>query len=111
MQVLAAAAFLAAGSAKLLGVPMMIDIFAQIGVGQWFRYLTGGIEVGAALMLLWPRTIPFGAMLLAATMLGAIGAHLFVLHSSPMAATVLLLVVLGIVWLRRGQLTATLRAA
>ncbi len=31
---LAAAAFLAAGGAKLAGVPMMVGIYEQIGIGQ-----------------------------------------------------------------------------
>ena len=40
-------AFLAAGGAKLYGVAMMVGTFDMIGVGQWFRYLTGVIEVPA----------------------------------------------------------------
>ena len=34
VQGLLAAAFLAAGGAKLAGVPMMVQIFDQIGMGQ-----------------------------------------------------------------------------
>lgn len=41
-------AFVAAGIAKLVGVGMMIDTFDAVGVGQWFRYLTGFIEIAAA---------------------------------------------------------------
>jgi len=37
LQGLLAAAFLAAGGAKLAGVPMMVQVFDQIGMGQWFR--------------------------------------------------------------------------
>ena len=41
-------AFVAAGAAKLIGAPMMVETFDAIGMGQWFRYLTGVIEVGGA---------------------------------------------------------------
>ena len=37
-------AFLAAGAAKLMGSPIMVSEFQAIGVGQWFRYLTGIME-------------------------------------------------------------------
>ena len=45
-------AFVAAGLAKLAGADMMVATFDAIGVGQWFRYVTGAIELGAA-VLLW----------------------------------------------------------
>jgi len=47
-------AFVAAGSAKLLGAEMMVQTFEAVGVGQWFRYVTGIIEIGGA-ALLWVR--------------------------------------------------------
>jgi DoxX-like family len=52
LQGILAAAFLAAGSAKLAGVPFMVDLFAQIGLGQWFRVTTGAVEVAGAVTLL-----------------------------------------------------------
>ena len=36
-----ALAFGAAGAAKLAGVPQMVQIFDHIGIGQWFRCVTG----------------------------------------------------------------------
>ena len=48
LQGVLAAAFLAAGSAKLAGVPFMVELFDQIGVGQWFRVVTGVVEVVGA---------------------------------------------------------------
>ena len=57
-------AFVAAGFAKLSGQEMMVQTFDAVGVGQWFRYVTGVIEVGAA-VLLWLKGLQFiGAGLL-----------------------------------------------
>lgn len=89
LQVLTAAAFLAAGVAKLSGHPMMVENFDKIGVGQWFRYLTGALEVGSAILLVTPRLSPVGAALLVCTMVGAVLAQLFVLHDSAAPALVL----------------------
>ena len=82
-QVLVALAFLAAGSGKLLGSPDMVALFAALGVGQWFRYLTGTLEIVGALLLLAPGKSAFGALLLACVMAGAVVAHLTVLHNAP----------------------------
>jgi hypothetical protein len=38
LQGLAAVAFLAAGGSKLAAAPAMVEMFAKIGAGQWFRY-------------------------------------------------------------------------
>jgi putative oxidoreductase len=88
VKALLAAAFLAAG-AKLYGVPMMVQNFEQIGLGQWFRYLTGSLEVIGAVAVLIPATAAFGGALLAAIMVGATLTHLFVLPGSPIPAIVL----------------------
>jgi uncharacterized membrane protein YphA (DoxX/SURF4 family) len=105
LQVLAAVAFLGAGIPKLTGAAPMVQMFDTIGSGQWFRYVTGGIEVGSAVLLLVPGAAAFGAILLACTMVGAILTHLFILHSSPAAPIVLLALVSAIIWLHRGRIT------
>ena len=89
LQIGAAAMFLMAGGSKLAGAPEMVGLFDVIGVGQWFRYLTGVIEVGSAVMLLVP------------TMIGAVLTHLFIVGGSPAIALVLLLAVATIAWARR----------
>jgi len=93
-----------AGGLKLAGVPMMVALFDAIGVGQWFRYLTGSIEVVSAVALLVPSLAPFGALLLIPTMVGAITTHLFIVGGSPVPAAVLLIGSLVIAWARRDQL-------
>src|SRR5208282_281724 len=86
LQVLTAAAFLMAGFAKLSGQPMMVDTFEKIGAGQWFRYVTGGIEVVSAVLLLVPRATPVGAFLLTCTMTGAVSTPLFIIYGRPVPA-------------------------
>lgn len=100
-QIAAAAVFLGFGAAKLLGADMMVAVFETVGVGQWFRYLTGMLEVGGALLLVIPRAAGLGGLILAAVMVGAVAAHLLVLGGSPAAPIVLLLVTATIAWRRR----------
>ena len=104
LQGVVAAAFLAAGAAKLAGVPFMVDLFAQIGIGQWFRVVTGVVEVTGAIALVFPGLASIGALWLGGTMIFAVATHLFVLHTSPAAAIVLGLLNAAVVYLRRDEL-------
>jgi len=101
LQGLAAFAFLAAGSSKLAGAPVMVEMFARLGAGQWFRYLTGTLEVIGAVGLLVPRANFYGAALLATVMVGAIVTHLAILGGNPTPAIVLLLINVTVAYLRR----------
>lgn len=90
LQLLVAAVFFAAGAAKLVGAPMMVEAFDGIGMGQWFRYVTGIIEIGSATLLILPGYAAFGSALLIPTMIGAALAHTFVIGGSPIPALALL---------------------
>src|ERR1051325_886589 len=64
--------FLLVGGAKLIGRPDMVALFRDIGVGQWFRYVTGAMEVAGAALLVLPRlsggsAIALGAGVIVAT--------------------------------------------
>jgi putative oxidoreductase len=104
LQVIAAAVFLMAGGSKLAGAPMMVAMFGKLGLGQWFRYVTGGIEVFSAILLLIPRAAAIGGFLLVCTMIGAIITHTFVIGGNPAAAIVLLLITATIAWQRGKRL-------
>jgi len=104
LQVVVAAAFFAAGLAKLAGVPFMIQVFDQIGVGQWFRIVTGVVEIVGAFALVYPGMAAIGGVWLGFTMVCAVATHIFVLPSSPAPAAVLLALNALIVYLRRDEL-------
>lgn len=56
-----------------------VRIFAKIGLGVWFRYFTGALEVAGGLLLMIPFTAKAGAGLLILCMAGAVVCHVFVL--------------------------------
>jgi putative oxidoreductase len=101
LQIGAAGMFLMVGFFKLSGDPRMVGLFDAIGFGQWFRYVTGSLEVLGAVLLLIPRLSGLAALLLVGTMLGAVATHLFVVGGSPLPAIILLIVTGVITWGRR----------
>ncbi|HEX3702956.1 MAG TPA: DoxX family protein [Vicinamibacterales bacterium] len=103
-QVALAAMFLMAGGSKLAGAPAMVSLFGQLGAGQWFRYMTGTIELTAAIALLVPSAAIFGAMLLIPTMIGAVIVNVFIVPASPVPPLVLLLLAAAVAWARRDQI-------
>ena len=108
-QIAAAGMFFFSGGLKLAGATEMVGLFDAIGIGQWFRYLTGSIEIVAALLLLTPRLALFGALLAIPTMIGAVVTHLFIVGGSPIPAIVLLAGSSAIAWVRRHQFTEWIR--
>jgi uncharacterized membrane protein YphA (DoxX/SURF4 family) len=110
VRILLALAFGAAGISKLVGVPQMVQVFDAVGFGQWFRYLTGGVEVVGAALLLVPGTGFFGGLLLTATMVGAVATHLVLIGGNPVPALVLGLLSAFVGWrLRPASLMSTAR--
>jgi putative oxidoreductase len=57
-----------------------VKMFDQIGLGQWFRYFTGVVELLGGALLLIPRTLFVGLALLECAMGGAALVWIFVLH-------------------------------
>jgi putative oxidoreductase len=104
LQIIVGAAFIAAGAAKVAAAPPMVAIFDQIGIGQWFRYVTAAVEIAGGGLLLWPGRAAYGALLLVCTMVGALVTHLVFIGGNPAPAAVLLVASLLLLWLNRGQL-------
>jgi uncharacterized membrane protein YphA (DoxX/SURF4 family) len=115
LQILFAAFFAFAAIPKLLGDPTAVESFETIGFGQWFRYLTGAVELAGAIGLLIPRLSGLAALGLAGVMVGATLTNLFLVPDMAVAA--IATVALGAVfvlmaWARRAEtreLIATLR--
>jgi putative oxidoreductase len=103
VQALVALSFLAAGAGKLMGRPDMVALFEAVGIGQWFRYVTGILEITGAVLIVVPKTRSIGAALLIPIMLGAIATSIM-LHSTVIPALVLLLLSSFVVWGRRREL-------
>ena len=101
---LLAAVFLSAGGAKIYGVPIMVENFQQIGLGQWFRYLTGILEIVGGIMVLMPPVVAIGGVLLSCIMVGAIATHLLLMGGSAFPAIVLLVLSAIIVFAHRDQI-------
>jgi putative oxidoreductase len=106
LKLVLAALFLFTGGAKLAGQPAMVEVFERIGFGQWFRYLTGILEVGGAGLLLWPPTTALGALLLTIVSVGALLAQLLVLHEDVIHCIVLAVILAAVAWTQREQLRA-----
>jgi uncharacterized membrane protein YphA (DoxX/SURF4 family) len=84
----------------------MVAEFDAVGLGQWFRYFTGALEITGAILLLTPRTTGFGALLLAAICVGAFFAQLFALHGDVIHTIVMAVILLAIAWTQRHQILA-----
>lgn len=81
LRISAGLVFLVVGLAKFQSRSIWVQLFANIGLGDWFRYLTGVLQCTAGLLMLVPRTTKGGAALAACTMAGAVAVHLFVLDT------------------------------
>ena len=86
VELILAGIFLLVGGAKLIGRPDMVALFRDIGVGEWFRYVTGTMEVAGAALLVLPRLSGGSAIALGAVMIVATFIEFFVLHRPPVAA-------------------------
>ncbi|MGA2587333.1 MAG: DoxX family protein [Candidatus Aminicenantales bacterium] len=67
LRVLLGLAFLTTGAAKLTGSLHTVQTFVAFGWGQWFRYLTGLLDLTGALLVFVPRWTFYGALLLTCT--------------------------------------------
>jgi uncharacterized membrane protein YphA (DoxX/SURF4 family) len=106
LQAVVAAVFFAAGMAKLAGVPFEVQSFAQIGLGQWFRIVTGMVQIVGAVALVYPGLAAIGGLWLGFNMFCAAVVCLVVLHTNPAPAIILALLNALIVYLRRDELAS-----
>jgi len=84
-----------------------VGLFAKIGIGQWFRYFTGVVEVLGGLLLLTPWTVGAGLALLGCTMASAALIQIFVIGrpADGIPAAGIFLGLLAYWWNRRKRST------
>jgi putative oxidoreductase len=81
-----------------------VRFFDQVGIGQWFRYFTGIVEVAGGALVLFPATTRLGAAILALTMAVASVIHVLIIHQ-PANVLITGALCLGLVafWWRMGK--------
>lgn len=110
LRVLLTVVFLAAAGMKFAAVPFEVSGFTRFGYPLWFMYAVGGLQLTGA-VLLWTRGyVCHGAGLLAVLMAGAVFSHLQAsdLILLPLPALVLMIVLAGVAYVRRDELSASL---
>lgn len=111
LQVLLALMFaVASGAPKLFGEATAVSMFQQIGLGSWFRYLVGVLELAGGIGLLIPRLAGLAALGLLGVMVGAVITTFAVLDTTYWYTPVILGVLLAVVaWVRRDEIRALFR--
>lgn len=108
-QVLLALQFAIGGMAKLAGSQAMVGMFAEIGSGQWLRFLVGTLELVGAIGLLVPRWRGPAALGLVGLMAGAVITNAFVLGESPLLPLAFGIAGVVVAWGRRDEIRGLLR--
>ena len=111
LQTLVGVFFVVASAApKFAGEAYAVQIFTEIGAGDWFRYFIGAIELACGIGLMVPRLAGPAAVGLMALMVGAGYTQAVVLDEPAMVLTPAIIFVLtaGIAWGRRASIAAWL---
>ncbi|MCY9785496.1 DoxX family protein [Nocardiopsis sp. EMB25] len=110
LQVLLAGAFLMAAYTKLAATPQAVEGFEQIGLGLWFMYAIGVVELAGAVALLVPALSGPAALGLAALLVGATVTQLLVDEPATALFPVAYLVPMALVaWGRRARTARLVR--
>jgi uncharacterized membrane protein YphA (DoxX/SURF4 family) len=105
LRISAGVLFLVLGLAKFQTRSIWVRLFAEIGLGDWFRYLTGALQCTAGFLMLVPCTMRSGAAIAGCTMLGAVAVHLFALDTGVGGAVIpaIILAFLAVVGFRSSE--------
>lgn len=109
LQILLALMFASAAFPKLTGALTTVDTFARIGIGQWFRYVVGALEVAGAIGLLIPRLAGPAALGLVVLMIGATATQVFIFRADLLFPVIFLLLSALVAWARWEQTRALAR--
>ncbi|MBA0126623.1 DoxX family protein [Haloechinothrix sp. YIM 98757] len=103
VQIITAAGFALAASAKFAGDPAVVETFDAIGFGDWFRYLIAVLELAGAVALLVSLLAGLAGLAFVGLMAGAVLVHLVVLGEGVAAALPLLALAAIVALARRGR--------
>jgi uncharacterized membrane protein YphA (DoxX/SURF4 family) len=80
-----------------------VKFYQEIGIGQWFRYFTGLVEIVGGALVLIPRTAQAGLAVLGATMAAAAIILDFVIRRpvDSIVSTGFFIVIAAVWWVRR----------
>ena len=95
--------FVFAGWDKFDSGSMWPAYFNHLGLGQWFRYFTGIVEIFAGVLVLIPPIATAGIALLAVTMAGATVANAIVHPPNCFLSGIFTVALTGIWWNRRSR--------
>jgi hypothetical protein len=106
LQAVTAVAILGVGAATVAGAAQPVQMFHEIGLGDWFRYLVGVLQLAGAVGLLIPRLCGLAGLAFVGMWLVAIATHLFAIGGNPAPAAVFLVLTAVIAWGRRDHTAA-----
>jgi putative oxidoreductase len=109
LQILMGVFFVVASAApKFVGDAYAVEIFVQIGAGDWFRYFVGAVELAGGIGLMVPRLAAPAAVGLMGLMIGAAVTQAVVLDAPAMVVSPIIFFVLVavIAWGRRDSIAA-----
>ena len=104
VRILMAAIFLFFGVVKLIGAEAEVQLFDTVGLGQWFRYVTGVLEIVGGIVVLLPALSAFGAALLLIVDIGAFVAQVGVLHQDWVHPILFGIILAWLVFIQRRQI-------
>lgn len=109
LQVLLAGVLLNAGIGKYAGEPGPVETFEQVGLGQWFRYFIGTIEITSGVGLLIPPVAGLAALAAGSVLVGAVAMEAFVLtDGNPITPAILVGLLAVVAWHHRARTIALL---
>lgn len=113
LQIVLALFYGIASAPKLIAHSSAVESFDAIGLGDWFMYITGALELAGAIALVIPILSGVSALALIGLMIGALITQLTVFDGQNALMPVVLIVPLAaIAWIRRshtGELVARVR--
>lgn len=101
LQILLGLAFIGSGLSKLFGAKMQVEVFNHLKLPQWFRLVTGIVQlIGAATFVIgiWlPLFAVFGSLWIGITMFFAIMSHVRVKDSVKQMISPMILMLISII--------------